>query len=126
MPSPYMARIGERDLPDRLYPAVPRWVTQCGVAVLCVGAAGLIRLGINILAPGAAVFALVFPAIMLATLFARWQSGLLTAVISVSYAFFFIYLPSPTTTESGPYRARLAIRRSAGVADRLPLEGKAR
>lgn len=115
MPSPYMARIGELDLPDRLYPAIPRWATQCGVALLCVGAAGLIRLGINALAPGAAVFALVFPAIMIATLFARWQSGLLTALISVSYAFFFVYLPAPTSTQSGPYWTLFAIIISAGL-----------
>ena len=115
MPSPFMARIGELDLPDRLYPAVPRWVTQCGVALLCVGAAGLLRLGINLVAPGAAVFALVYPAIMIATLFARWQSGLLTAVISIGYAFFAIYLPSPTTTQSGPYWTLFAIIVAAGL-----------
>jgi len=115
MPSPYMARIGELDLPDRLYPAVPRWATQCGVALLCVGAAGLLRLGINLVAPGAAVFALVYPAIMIATLFARWQSGLLTAVISIGYAFYAIYLPSPTTTQSGPYWTLFAIIIAAGL-----------
>jgi two-component sensor histidine kinase len=110
-----MARIGELDLPDRLYPAVPRWVTQCGVALLSVGAAGLIRLGINALAPGAAVFALVYPAIMIATLFARWQSGLLAAVISIAYAFFFVYLPAPTTTQSGPYWTLFAVTVAAGL-----------
>lgn len=115
MPSRYMARIGELDLPDRLYPAVPRWMTQCGVALLSVGAAGLLRLGINALAPGAAVFALVYPAIMIATLFARWQSGLLAAVISIAYAFFFVYLPSPTTTESGPYWTLFAVTIAAAL-----------
>jgi two-component sensor histidine kinase len=110
-----MARIGELDLPDRLYPAVPRWATQCGVALLCVSAAGLIRLGINALAPGAAVFALVYPAIMIATLFARWQSGLLAAVISIAYAFFFVYLPAPTTTQSGPYWTLFAVAVAAGL-----------
>ena len=65
MPSRYMARIGELDLPDRLFPAVPRWATQCGVALLCVGAAGLLRFGINVVAPGAAVFALVYPKVSL-------------------------------------------------------------
>lgn len=115
MPSSYMARIGELDLPDRLYPAVPRWATQLGVAFLCVGAAGLLRFGINALAPGSAVFALVFPAIMIATLFARWQSGLLTGVISIGYAFFVVYLPAPTTTQSGPYWTLFAVTIAAGL-----------
>ena len=109
MPSSTMARIGELDLPDRLHPAVPRWATQVGVALLCVGAAGVLRLTINLFAPGAAVFALVYPAIMIATLFARWQSGLLAAVISIAYAFFAVYLPSPSTTQSGPYWTLFAV-----------------
>lgn len=113
MPSSTMARIGELDLPDRLHPAIPRWVTQVGVALLCVGAAGVLRLTINLFAPGAAVFALVFPAIMIATLFARWQSGLLAAVISIAYAFFAVYLPSPSTTQSGPYWTLFAVVFSA-------------
>jgi len=113
MPSSTMARIGELDLPDRLHPAVPRWATQLGVALLCVGAAGVLRLTINLVAPGAAVFALLFPAIMIATLFARWQSGLLTAAISITYAFFAIYLPSPAMTQSGPYWTLFAIVFSA-------------
>ena len=78
MPSVVVARIGELDLPDRLYPALPRWLTQVGVALLCVGAGGLLRVAINIVAPGSAVFVLLFPVIMIATLFARWQAGLLT------------------------------------------------
>lgn len=109
MPNPFMARIGELDLPDRLYPAAPRWVTQLGVALLCVAAAAVLRFAINIVAPGAAVFALVYPAIMIATLFARWLSGLVTATISIGYAFYAIYLPSPTTTQSGPYWTLFAI-----------------
>ncbi|MGN6819980.1 MAG: sensor histidine kinase [Sphingomonas sp.] len=115
MPIPAMARIGELDLPDRLHPAIPRWATQLGVALLCVGAAGVLRLAINLVAPGAAVFALLFPAIMIATLFARWQAGLLTAAISIAYAFFAVYLPSPATTQSGPYWTLFAIAFSAGL-----------
>lgn len=95
MPSDVVTRIGEIDLPDRLAPAVPRWVTQLGVAVLCVAMGGLLRGMINLVAPGSAVFALVFPMIMIATLFARWPSGLITAAISITYAFYVIYLPGP-------------------------------
>lgn len=115
MPNLAMARIGELDLPDRLHPAVPRWVTQLGVALLCVGAAGVLRLTINLVAPGAAVFALLFPAIMIATLFARWQAGLLTGLISITYAFFAIYLPAPSITQSGPYWTLFAIVFSAAL-----------
>ncbi|QDZ06664.1 hypothetical protein FPZ24_03555 [Sphingomonas panacisoli] len=97
MPSVAVARIGELDLPDRLYPALPRWLTQIGAALLCVGAGGLLRILINVIAPGSAVFVLLLPMIMVATLFARWQAGLLTAAISITYSFYYIYLPNPTS-----------------------------
>jgi two-component sensor histidine kinase len=96
MPSGVVTRIGEIDLPDRLAPVIPRWVTQLCVALLCVAVGGVLRMVINVIAPGAAVFALVFPMIMIATLFARWQSGVVTAAISIIYAFYLIYLPGPT------------------------------
>lgn len=94
MPNSVMARLGELDLPDRLAPTVPRWVTQLGVALLCAAGVEISRAIVNVIAPGSAVFALVFPAIMLATLFARWLSGAMTALFSICYTAFLVYLPS--------------------------------
>lgn len=102
MPTGVVTRIGEIDLPDRLAPAVPRWATQMGFALLCVAVGGMLRFAIDLIAPGAAVFALVFPMIMISTLFARWQSGLITAAISITYSFYVIYLPMPNNGV-GPY-----------------------
>lgn len=92
-----MARLGELDLPDRLAPTVPRWVTQLAVALLCAAGIEISRGLVNAVAPGSAVFALVFPAIMVATLFARWPAGVLTATISIAYTFFVVYLPGAAT-----------------------------
>lgn len=94
MPGERMARLGELDLPDRLAPTIPRWVTQLGVALLCAAAIEISRGLINLVAPGSAVFALIFPAIMIATLFARWPAGFMTAAITILYTFFIVYLPS--------------------------------
>jgi len=94
MPVERMARLGELDLPDRLAPTVPRWVTQLGVALLCAAAIEISRALVNLIAPGSAVFALIFPLIMIATLFARWPAGLMTATITIVYTFFVVYLPS--------------------------------
>lgn len=113
MPNMTMARIGELDLPDRLAPAIPRAVTQIGVALLCMAAIEVSRFAINAIAPGSAVFALAFPAIMVATLFARWQSGLLTAIISIIYTFFIIYLPSAQAKAVNPGFAVFAVTVSA-------------
>ena len=105
-----MARLGELDLPDRLSPTVPRWVTQLAVALLCAAGIELTRAAVNAVAPGSAVFALVFPAIMMATLFARWQAGLLTGLISICYTFFVVYLPNAATrTVIDPHLAVFAV-----------------
>lgn len=88
-----MGRLGEFDLPDRLAPTIPHIVTQLAFALMCFAVAELVRLTVNVFAPGAAVFALIFPAIMVATLFARWQSGIVTAAIAVTYTYFVSFLP---------------------------------
>ncbi|WEJ97874.1 MAG: histidine kinase dimerization/phosphoacceptor domain -containing protein [Candidatus Sphingomonas phytovorans] len=72
-------------------PAVPVWVTQVGVALLTVLGAKIVRLVFDIVAGGAAPFALIYPAIMLATLFARAFAGTLTATIMIVYIWYFIY-----------------------------------
>jgi len=102
-----MARLGELDLPSRLAPAIPRWASQFGVALLCVAFVEVTRLAVNTVAPGSAVFALVFPAIMLATLLAGWQAGLLTTLFSVGYTFFLVYLPR--TAMHSAINPRLAV-----------------
>lgn len=86
-----MTRIGDFDLCERLSPAVPVWVTQVGVALLTVLGAKIVRLVFDIVAGGAAPFALIYPAIMLATLFARAFAGTLTATIMIVYIWYFIY-----------------------------------
>jgi len=63
-----MTRIGNFDLCERLSPALPIKLTQVIVSLLCVGAAWFVRQLFDIIAGGAAPFALIYPAIMLATL----------------------------------------------------------
>lgn len=91
-----MARIGELDLPDRLAPYGPAWTTQLLFGLLCAGVAILGRALVDTVAPGAGPFALGFPAMLLATLFARWPAGLLTSIIYILYAWYFI-LPEPNS-----------------------------
>ncbi|THD37912.1 MAG: sensor histidine kinase [Sphingomonas sp.] len=109
MPNSAMARLGELDLPDRLAPTVPRWATQLGVALLCAAGIEICRAVVNAIAPGSAVFALVFPAVMLATLIARWQSGTMTAAISIVYTFFVVYLPTAGAATRTVVNPRFAV-----------------
>ena len=86
-----MARLGEFDLADRLAPHVPRWVTQLCVALLCAAGAALLRALLDMFTPNGAPFALVFPAVMLASLFGRWLAGTITAALTIGYAWYYLY-----------------------------------
>jgi two-component sensor histidine kinase len=86
-----MGRIGELDLPDRLAPAVPAWATSLVIGLAAAAAAGVVRFTLDWITPGVAAFALIFPAVTVATLFARWQAGLWAAAIAVAYTWFIFY-----------------------------------
>ncbi|WP_331013371.1 sensor histidine kinase [Sphingomonas sp.] len=86
-----MGRIGELDLPDRLAPTIPRWVTSMGVGLLAAACAGFVRFAMDLVIPGAAIFALIFPAVMIATLFARCLAGATAAGVSILYGWYYIY-----------------------------------
>lgn len=95
-----MRRVGEIDLPDRLAPGIPVWVTQIGVGILCACGGGVVRFFFDLVSPGTGPFALVFPALILATLFARWPAGVLTAAISILYAWRVVLVKEGPTSAS--------------------------
>ena len=74
-----MSRIGEFDLCDRLSPGTPVWVTQVGVALACCGLAGIVRRLCDLAFGEVAPFALIYPAMMLATLFGRAAAEMVRA-----------------------------------------------
>jgi len=86
-----MTRIDNFDLCERLSPALPIKLTQIIVSLLCVGAAWFVRQIFDIIAGGAAPFALIYPAIMLATLFARAFAGAIVATIMILYIWYHLY-----------------------------------
>ncbi|MDT8758936.1 sensor histidine kinase [Sphingomonas psychrotolerans] len=85
-----MGRIGELDLPERLAPFAPAWVTQLLFALLCAAVSIMARALVDIFAPGAGPFALGYPAVLVATLFARWQAGLITGALNLGHAWYFL------------------------------------
>lgn len=85
-----MTRLGELDFPDRMIGFLPVWASQVVFALFCLTAAGVMRLLVELLWPGAGPFALTFPAVLVATLFARWQSGLMALSILALGAWYFV------------------------------------
>lgn len=87
-----MSRLGELDLPDRLSPAVPPLATIVTTGVLCAALAIGIRGVLDMLiGAGGAPFVLVYPATILATLFARWQAGAITGAVTILLAWYFYW-----------------------------------
>lgn len=86
-----MARIGELDLCDRLSPTIPVWVTQIAVGLTAAGSMRVVRLGFDLIVGGAAPFALIYPAIMIATLFARAAAGIVASATMILYIWYYLY-----------------------------------
>jgi two-component sensor histidine kinase len=111
-----MNRLSDFDLPDRLAPVLPAWATRVLFAFVCLGVAGAARLAIDTVAPGAGPFALVYPAAIAATLFAGWQSGLITLAVALTYAWYFVLPLRGSFVLGGPGdSARLAVVVSAAA-----------
>jgi len=89
MPHRVVSHLGEFDVRERLAP-LPAWLSQFAFAIFCLGMEVLLRLAINAFAPGAAPFAVIYPGILAATLFAGWQSGLIVLLISQLAAWYFV------------------------------------
>ncbi|MBL8547599.1 MAG: ATP-binding protein [Hyphomonadaceae bacterium] len=82
--------LGEFDIRERLAPRSPVWAVQIGFAFVCIFAEIVVRALINQVFPGAAPFALIYPAVLAATLFAGWQCGVLVLAISELLAWYFV------------------------------------
>lgn len=89
MPHRVVSHLGEFDVRERLAP-LPAWLSQVAFAIFCLGMEVLLRLAINLFAPGAAPFAVIYPGALAATLFAGWQSGLIVLIISALAAWYFV------------------------------------
>ena len=83
-------RIGEYDLPVRFAGQLPPHATMLLFGALCAGAAVLLRLVLSFSIGGAGPYSLIYPAILISTLFGRWQAGLVCWIISFLYAWYFV------------------------------------
>lgn len=85
----------EFDLPDRISSRLSSRLSTLGgqivVAFCCALGAVLLREAVDLILPaGAGPFALTFPFVLFATLFARWVAGAITMVFSAVFAWYFV------------------------------------
>jgi PAS domain S-box-containing protein len=74
-------RLSTIDLPKRLEGVAPPWLVAVALGAASGLLASLVRLSLGTLAPGAVPFALLFPAMLLATVAAGWRAGAASAVV---------------------------------------------
>ena len=73
-------RMADLDIPRLLSGKAPTWVSKIACTLLGIGTAVVLRLLVERITPGAAPYAFVYPAALLATLLGGWQSGIGTLV----------------------------------------------
>ncbi|HEY9234093.1 MULTISPECIES: sensor histidine kinase [Phenylobacterium] len=89
-----MLRLGNLNLRSRLAPDVPTWVTEWVCAGLCASFSGLLRLCVDLLAPGTPPYLFFFPFVLLATLLAGWRSGVIALTIMMLGVWYMILSPA--------------------------------
>ena len=86
-----MRRLVTVDLRRRLKALGPDWLVAAGVALGCLALSGMVRGAIDLIAPGAFAFGMIYPICLLATLLAGWRAGLITLVVAGMMAWYFVF-----------------------------------
>jgi two-component sensor histidine kinase len=106
-------RIAKLDVPGRLAGTVPGWAAKAACAILGIGLAVVLRAVVDLVIPGVAPYAFIYPAALLATLLGGWQAGAATLLGSGLLAWMFVV---PHAAQSGaPMNYRLAAAAIAGL-----------
>ncbi len=83
-------RLGEFNLVADVAHVMPAMVAQVAFGVLCFAAAFLTREVVDMFTPGAGPFSLIFPAVMISTLYGKWLSGVVTFSLAFLHAWYFV------------------------------------
>lgn len=109
-------RLNDLDAVDAARPLPPLLAQLIFSAIIIAAAIGL-RGAINMVAEGAGPFALFTPAVLAATLFGRWQAGIVCHTVLALYAWYFVLPATGSWTfeveGDGP---RVAVNVAAGYA----------
>jgi two-component sensor histidine kinase len=81
-----MKRLAHFDVSSGLSSRATRLLARCGLGALCGVAMIVLRTAVDMAMPGVGAFAFVFPAVLLATLYGRWEAGLVAYAVSFFWA----------------------------------------
>lgn len=86
-----MAGADPIDITMRVPGRLRAWLTAIGIGLSCAFGCIVLRWALDLIVPGGAPFALIFPAAMMATLFGRWIAGAVCGGITILFAWYFVY-----------------------------------
>ena len=89
--------LSEFDVVERTEGWLPAPVAQTVFAGVCMAGLVLVRTLVDLVAP-AGPFALIYPTVLIATLYGRWGAGLLTYVAAFAWTWLFV-LPDTRTSQ---------------------------
>ena len=95
-------RLSKMDLPRRLDAVAPRPLTRFAVAFALLAAIVTIRVGIDAAMPGVTPFALLYPAVLLATILAGWMSGAMLMAMGGLLVWYIVLEPTRSFELSRP------------------------
>lgn len=104
-----MERIANLDVTRNVPPGTSRLALQIAFGLACTVPAVALRSVVDLISTGAGPFALIYPTVLIATLFGRWQAGVVALVVLLGWVLFVL-----------PPDARLDLT-SRGEATRLGL-----
>lgn len=81
-----MKRLAHFDISSGLSSPAGRVLARCALGALCGLAVVALRMAVDTRMPGVGAFAFVFPAVLLATLYGRWEAGLVAYAISFGWS----------------------------------------
>lgn len=85
-----LRKVSDFDVADHFSKTAPPLVSQILFGIACTLAAIGARALVDSIAHAAGPFSLIYPAILIATLFGRWQAGLVAWLTSFLYAWYFV------------------------------------
>jgi two-component sensor histidine kinase len=110
-----MKRLAHFDVSSGLSSPAARMLARFALGALCGMAMVALRTAVDMWMPGVGVFAFVYPAVLIATLYGRWEAGLVAYAISFSWCWSQIMpLEFPISTIDRHQVARLIV--NAAVA----------
>ena len=106
---PSLKTFVETDLVERYSTSLPALLIQATFGLTCTALAIIGRIGVDMFAPGAGPFALIYPVTLISTLFGRWQSGLITLALSFLWVWYFVLSSAQSYASANPDDAHRAI-----------------